>query len=431
MLATQQTELLKRIQNNRNLNASAKLDDAGDAGITSNGATFINDATRGLVADFDANSDTITLDGNLGVLGTSPRTVTGWIKTTDDKGSIVEWGTNVSDQRWWLRVVNGKLKLIMQNSNVVGSTPLDDGNWHRFAVVAPTSDIGDIKLYLDGVEETVTSTGLTFNTVADQNVEIGGDFIGQLDDIRIHERALSEDELDYYATNNSAVDLELALSLDLDEGSGATLVVDDSIYERNAVIDGVTLGFSDPTRGSVASFSGSDEIVVTEDTSDAAVSKGYNGVPGKEPRTVMAWINTSSSSGNIAQWGNHVAVNGEQFIVRIHNGKVRVSVKGGTVTGTSFVNDSSWHHVAIVAPDNILSNLKIFVDGVEETVTVGGSVSNFDTYTLNSAYDSETQSVTLKSMDVTIGQNFIGLLDDVIIHQTALSLEDVVAASNS
>jgi len=144
-----------------------------------------------------------------GVLGTQSRTCAAWVKATGT-GAIVSWGDSGTTGGWWLFWVEsgGRLRLQCQGGSIVGSTDLRDGAWHHAAAVLDsdgTPDNDEVKLYLDGIEETYSSiTTHPIDTVSGNNVTIGAaysggslvvPFTGQIDDARIYNRALSEDEI--------------------------------------------------------------------------------------------------------------------------------------------------------------------------------------------------------------------------------------------
>ena len=147
-----------------------------------------------------------------GVLGTQNRTVTAWINTTG-YGDIVSWGLATEDGQKWIFCVNHNagngtfeaLRTECAGSRIVGSTVLTDGQWHHVASVlesggAPT--INNIKLYVDGQREIISdSVVVDVNTVSDgRKVWLGEGhhnrmFPGVIDDIRIYEKALTQDEI--------------------------------------------------------------------------------------------------------------------------------------------------------------------------------------------------------------------------------------------
>lgn len=160
---------------------------------------------RGL--DFDGIDDHLTIDGFDGILGANPRTVSAWIKTTatTNEKPIIAWGANSSTNKWTFLVnTAGRLRLEATGGWVVGTRLLNDGQWHHVAATfandgTPTSL--DIKLYVDGTPETLsTSQSVAINTTTSGPVKIGSDvqsrfWKGQIDEVRIYNRALSSAEV--------------------------------------------------------------------------------------------------------------------------------------------------------------------------------------------------------------------------------------------
>jgi hypothetical protein len=421
LISEPQVKLMTRMQVNRgkqlHLNlegadASTTYDDSvNQYSATVNGATFVDDAARGTVASF-TEADNLTVESYTGVLGDNARTTTAWIKTTDTKGDIIQWGNNVAGEQWRLRLVSGKLRLILQGATVVGTSDLNDDQWHHIAVVAPDNTIGNIEIYINGILENTSVNGntSTFNTVANNNVQIGGSYTGLIDKVTVHKRALAETEIDYLANSLDAdTDLEVAYDLSFNEVSGNT-VTDNSIYKRSANNNGAIVGVYDSIRDSeVYSFDGDSTVVADR----------YNGVNEGEPRTVMAWIKATKGNGTIIKWGNTETVDGEQYVVRLKKNALRISITGGTISGTTQLNDGEWHHIAVVSPDNQLSNTKLYVDGILESTTLAGDRTIINTYTVKS-----------KSIDVEIGADFIGEMDDIVVHQRALKQFEISAKAS-
>ncbi|HOL88797.1 MAG TPA: LamG domain-containing protein, partial [Anaerohalosphaeraceae bacterium] len=88
------------------------------------------------------------------------------------------------------------------------SAALNDGRWHHLAAVLHndgSADLGDIRFYVDGIPQAAQpSASVSINTSASQDVFLGafsnagtgaGFFAGLLDEIRIYDRALSEEQI--------------------------------------------------------------------------------------------------------------------------------------------------------------------------------------------------------------------------------------------
>ena len=159
----------------------------------------------------DYVDDYIEIAGYPGITGSQPRTCMAWIKTTDG-GDILSWGNNLDvGTKWRFRTTDGCLRIQVQVGN--SNTPdmnLDDGNWHHVAVVLPlvsNPTVEDLELYVDGTRITnltVNDPENLINTAADNTVKIGvfdylgaglDYFNGQIDDVRIYDKALSAEEI--------------------------------------------------------------------------------------------------------------------------------------------------------------------------------------------------------------------------------------------
>jgi hypothetical protein len=154
----------------------------------------------------------VNIAGYQGVTGEQSRTMSAWIKTATS-GEILSWGQNSNSLKWIFRVqdeavdvTDGAIRVEVNGGSIVGDTDLRDDQWHHTAAVLGETEgapvVGDIQLYVDGVLE-VTSSLIDnpINTASDSDVRIGQapwgnrPFTGQIDDVRIYSRALSQGEL--------------------------------------------------------------------------------------------------------------------------------------------------------------------------------------------------------------------------------------------
>jgi hypothetical protein len=175
-------------------------------GTLMGGTQRITGGKDGGAMDFDGTGDYINIDGYKGISGANPLTVSAWInKTTREDCSIVTWGTNSSGQRFGFRLNNEVLRFEFGGGNLEGSTWVNDGEWHHVAITVPRNGtLGDVILYLDGVDEmgVANNPANLFNLGSTMDVSIGRRathndrfFNGWIDDVRIYNKALSLDEL--------------------------------------------------------------------------------------------------------------------------------------------------------------------------------------------------------------------------------------------
>lgn len=166
-----------------------------------------SDTTRGLVAyggrSFYLNGSTYLESNNYdGVLGNANRTMSAWIKTTTVNGEIISYGRNATGQKWVFRVNgNGKLRVEINGGYIVGTKDINDGEWHHVACVLNGNAVSDITLFVDGDKQVNTElSSIAVNTTSDIKVRVSlginnRQFTGNVDNIKIWDRALTEDEI--------------------------------------------------------------------------------------------------------------------------------------------------------------------------------------------------------------------------------------------
>jgi hypothetical protein len=141
---------------------------------------------------------------------------------------------------------------------------------------------------------------------------------------------------------------------------------------------------------------------------------GYKGITGSGPRTVALWLQTKNNSGDLVTWGTNDA--GKMFILGHIRGRIGITPKGGYLYMNADVNDDAWHHVAVVihegTPPNLHDHAQVFKDG---------KLMEPDGIGLLDMYPFETG----EQLDVCIGRQFQGAIDDLRIYDRALTEEEV------
>jgi len=144
--------------------------------------------------------------GYPGVTGTEPRTVCAWIRTTTPNRTIMSWGVNVAGEKWRMRAdATGGLRVEVSGGYHYGVTNIADGQWHHVAVTFEddgSPDVLDTLLYVDGqAEAAADSLDEPIDTAATGAVRIGESpwhnaaFVGEIDDARIYDKVLTEEEI--------------------------------------------------------------------------------------------------------------------------------------------------------------------------------------------------------------------------------------------
>ncbi len=194
-----------------------KLDDDGSGFLTDSsgygnhgtihGDPFWVAGFDGDALEFDNAGDFVSIDGYKGVTGTNPFTITAWIKTTTN-GQMISWGSTGAGQRVEFRVNGGRLRFDTNGGNVQGDTNVLDNQWHHVALTVQanaTISSGDITFYLDGQDDTRTSSDTdVINITSNFDVKFGQMydfsssrwFIGTIDDVRIYSKILTPEEIE-------------------------------------------------------------------------------------------------------------------------------------------------------------------------------------------------------------------------------------------
>ncbi|MFT4755666.1 MAG: gliding motility-associated-like protein, partial [Vicingaceae bacterium] len=132
--------------------------------------------------------------------GNTPRTMEAWVKTNSTAfQSVMEYGNVTPNQRSALLVsTSGKLLFVGQNNDFTGSATVNDNKWHHVAV---TFDSDSLRLYVDGqadgVNQMTLNTTLNFLRIGMRGNNLSEQFNGEIDEVKIWNRALCADELSF------------------------------------------------------------------------------------------------------------------------------------------------------------------------------------------------------------------------------------------
>jgi len=177
-------------------------------GTLNEGMSFEKDSASGRVGKalkFDGGDGYVEITKYKGVTGTRPRSVAAWIKTTESNGEILSWGLDDYGKMFTFGFIRGRERIgVTPNGGYLYiNDETDDDQWHHVAVVVEEAELpnlhDDVKLYKDGEPAEIHDIGLLdlwpIDTGSDLDVRIGRGFKGLIDDVRIYDRALSEDEI--------------------------------------------------------------------------------------------------------------------------------------------------------------------------------------------------------------------------------------------
>ena len=179
------------------------------------------DGVFGKALEFDGVNDQVALSGvplsNLPVED-APRTIMAWIKTDNasEVSTIFSYGANTNGRRFSFRTnassgnpTDHRVRLEVQGGFIVGTTNLNDGQWHHVAAVCDdfnndgALNVNETRLYVDGEqEEIVNSASRGMETEAGTIAILGGsghstnyNFSGSIDNLRLFSEALTAGQI--------------------------------------------------------------------------------------------------------------------------------------------------------------------------------------------------------------------------------------------
>ncbi|MEM1000895.1 MAG: FG-GAP-like repeat-containing protein, partial [Bacteroidota bacterium] len=153
----------------------------------------------------------------------------------------------------------------------------------------------------------------------------------------------------------------------------------------------------------------------------------YPGITGQSARTLEAWVRITDNLQNgavIATWG--AAQVGAQMEFRLNDdaqagalGALMLDAGGGWKIGTTPVNDSAWHHVALVLDSGATVNVAdalLYLDGVEEHYTA-----------VNPVPVNTVAGPDLRIGQAAVGGNLEGEIGELRLWRTARSPAQITA----
>ena len=175
-------------------------------GTLREGISFAKDSTSGRISKalkFGRGDGYVQITKYKGVTGTRPRTVAAWCRTTETRGEIISWGFDDFGKMFTFGFIRGRIGIKPNGGYLYINEETDDDRWHHVAAVVEEAELpnlyDDVKLYKDGVLAEIHDIGLLdlwpIDTGSELDVSIGDGFKGRIDDVRIYDRALSEDEI--------------------------------------------------------------------------------------------------------------------------------------------------------------------------------------------------------------------------------------------
>ena len=232
----------------------------------------------------------IEADSYKGIDGSNARSCEAWINSTVANKEFTSWGLNSTSQKWNFRIdATGVIRVEVNGGNILGTTLVDDGQWHHVACTFNGTDVDEVLLYVDGQLETISASTpepVLTNTTSGINLRLSRGtnnryFDGIIDEVRVWSTALSQAEIQNWmyrtvdASHPNYVNLEAYYQLN--EGTGATIsdatangndasVIDGEIWQRPHGVDLFKEWTAENGRPAITFIQGSYNLTIVNDT---------------------------------------------------------------------------------------------------------------------------------------------------------------------
>jgi Concanavalin A-like lectin/glucanases superfamily len=378
-------------------------------------------------------------------------TVATWFKTTanfPDEGVMVNKGglgsespgANQNYGIWFtpLEKLQGGFETTAGSNKYISSAnTYNDGQWHH-GVVTFDDPSNIIKLFVDGIMIGSLSTSSIPDNTGTQPLRIAGNaqslvedfFVGDLDEIGVWNRALSQTEITNLINNGIFVSSGLVFKNSFDNSSPPPAVeicnngVDD---DRDGFIDSADSDCTPPpSPGTMYNY----EPFLNVNSHNDAIS-----IPSTESLklsqfSLSAWFKTTSNFGSEASivnkggFGTDSSGNNMNYGIwftsseRIQGGFETSSGSNQYATSTGSFNDGQWHH-GVVTFDGAI--VRLYVDGIQF-----GTKTTF-----SSPETSGNNPLKIGANSRSVSNLFTGSIDEVGVWNRALTNIEITNLMNN
>ncbi len=366
-----------------------------DTGTLTNGPTWTTGQIGGAV-NFDGNNDYVTSAGATGADIRDSISLAHWVKfdafpTSGNHSTFINNDTG-GNHLYTFELYNNSGAYFITfvpggggNENTSAAVSISTGTWYHMAV-SYDAQSNDVIFYLNGAvvgtaDDSVVGgyAGGTGTLYFGADAGTGSYLDGQMDEVRIYDRALSSDEMAALSrlTTPTAVDtgLEGYWSMNAPDMTSTTA------YDRSGAGNTGTL------QDNAAGSRGVIGQAITLDGSFDRIDVGdMPTLEGQSALTISSWVRPSSlvdyagilckysstTSDTCLQAGGSGVGSSSAINAAVRNGSDAYGYTSG-----SKLTAGVWTHVAMVFDGSLSGNanrLKVYVDGVQEALTFSGTI---------------------------------------------------------
>lgn len=384
-------------------------------GISHGELTYVNDAERGLVANFDGINDYVETKINYNPGADRDMSVELWIKSDNaNYMDLIKSGKLGIDKD-----LNSNLSLYQINSlevkESVSGVKIDDNNWHYIVGVfdAKPDNTKDVKLYIDG--KLITSKNISSQfTSKPLDLLIGSSSYsrtikGLVDNVKLWKKTLTPEEITQEFGKFKREELIAHYNFENN-------LQDLSKYQHHATSYGGLSFTNDSERGLATQFDGIDDYMDT----NLIPSDFFKG----NSMTFSSWVKVTNSSPN-----HYYFMMSDIFSSFIRDGIPEPWVGSSNWAGSSLnakIVDGKWHYLTYVYEKrNIDMSIKMYMDGIsifERQIPSSYALDNSQSHSL--LYGNRKNN----SRNLLF---YKGLLDEVKIWKKALSVAEITHEYNN
>lgn len=404
----------------------------GEAKAAGENVPVATEGKRGMAVELDGTNHYTQESYSDIVPGDRDFTLEFWMKSADNAAYIMHKGSNTRNEAtgasgcWMgIELKNDVLYFAVDDdvtksqAYVKEAARWFDNEWHHMVMVRDRY-AKTLYIYADGVKvaEGEDKTGAIDDNnellvIGNMNVLFDNPYTGALDEVYIYEGAMTAEKVaERYASAG-----KLLAHFSFDEIGYTT---PNSVY-GSAVAGDLAPVQADGVKGGAASFA--DGSYFRQEAYDAIQL-------GESDFTVEAWINSTDEDGYIFFKGSHAAnesmkTTGHWMGLERKNGYLCFSIDDNVtktdckLADANAVFDGKWHHVACVR-DFAGKTITLYIDGKQAVQTADKTGALAD-----------NNEPLLLGISDEAARPYDGLLDEFVIHPSALTPEEVLASYNS
>jgi len=381
----------------------------GNNGTLTNGPKWTNGRNGGAM-DFDGKDDYVDAGNNVIFDMVNSVSVEAWVRRDENPGLRAWVGIAHKWPLSYILHIHGdkaefriKHPTLANEITASGTTTIQKNQWYHLVGIY---DGAYVRIYVNGVLETSVaySEGIRISTIP---IQIGKDqtstdyFDGNIDDVRIYNRALSAAEVKYHYNHGGPVGY-----WKFDEGNG--IIAKDSSGNNNGIISGAN--WVEGKYGSALIFDGVDDYFLTNNQKTA---NNY--------MTMSAWVkragNGSGTFPGIISYGYGNVSGNPRMLLFTSSNKLGIFVQGNGGNGTN--NFSNY-----TLPLNEWVYVTAIYDGSSQYIYVNGRIESFFNQSVGNLSGTNYVQVGMNGSAFTTN-SFNGLIDDVRVYDYARTADEI------